>query len=148
MGPLYKIKKRKRLYLRAAALAVLLVFSCTCCSGRSSPSSVAENTGEPAVNKIERAGQTEADDTKEVIRKLMEEQGYGEPSIENTAAIVTDAIPGVVFSHVEQINDEAGKGIRITGENGAEYNVYIDKTGNVFGIKDLKTGEYIFAVYE
>lgn len=140
--------RRKRSNLRFAVLAVLLVFSCTCCARKSSSSPEAENPSEQAVIEVESAGQAEADDMKEVIRKTMEEQGYSEMSIENTAITVTDAVPGITFSQVEPINDEVGKGIKITGENGVEYNVYIDKTGNVFGIKDLKTGEYVFAVYE
>lgn len=143
-----KIKKLKRLYLRTAALAVLLVFSCTCCSGRSSPSSGAGNSGEQAVIETENTGQADDDDIKEVIRKTMEAQGYDEMSIVNTAFTINDAIPGVTFSKAEPINDKVGKGIRITGKNGAEYNVYIDKVGNVSGIKDLKTGDYVFAVYE
>ena len=44
--------------------------------------------------------------------------------------------------------DETGKNIWITGEEGLKYSIYIDRNGTVFGIKETDTENYIYAVYE
>ena len=85
---------------------------------------------------------------KETIRRAMEEQGYSEAQTENVLITITDTLPGIVINRAEPIVDEVGKGVMITEEKGEMYNVYINKRGNVFGIKELKTGEYIFSTYE
>lgn len=149
-----KFGSRKALTIILFIAAVLFLFGAT--TGRfhqlhllnRSLSPKPEKTDEWSTIEAENMGQTEGEVTKEVIRKAMETRGYSESQIENTVITVTDALHGIMISQVEPIEEAVGKGIRITGKNGAEYDVYIDKSGNVFGIKDLKTGDYIYAAYE
>lgn len=151
--------------LMTAALAVSLIFFCTCCAGASVSSPKVEEPDEETVAEVEdieqmgefdgqeatkdeRVGQAEVDNMKETIRRAMEEQGYSEAQTENVLITITDTLPGIVINRAEPIVDEVGKGVMITEEKGEMYNVYINKRGNVFGIKELKTGEYIFSTYE
>ena len=125
-----------------AVLAVSLIFFCTCCAGASMSSSRVEKPDEQTVEDIKNTKQIET------IRKVMEEQGYSETQTENILITVTDTLPEIVITRIEPIEDEIGKGVMITGKKKERYNVYINKKGNVLGIKELKTDEYIFSTYE
>ncbi len=169
---------RKKLNLATAVLVAALVFFCTCCAGTTAASKEEsgektaagvestgqeesgektaagvgstgqEEPGEKTAAGVGSKGQEGKGDMKEIIWKVMEAQNYSEIQAENLLITVTDTLPGIVISGAEPIEDENGKGIGITEENGKKYNVYIDKTGNVFAIKDMETGKYVFSVYE
>ena len=147
----------------AAAIIALILVLCTGCSGtrmaaaepQAPVRAVAENPGTtqaparsmPGLSPGSQ-GQTMDGFSQEMIQELMKEQGYGEEQAEDVVALLEDMLPGFVIQGAGLAEDETGKNIWITGEEGLKYSIYIDRNGTVFGIKETDTENYIYAVYE
>lgn len=49
---------------------------------------------------------------------------------------------------IDEYFDEVGNGLYVTNIENKEYIVYMDNYGYIYGIKDVQTGSYIYAVIE
>lgn len=116
---------------------VLAVLFTTSCDVNNQKNDTNQPTSEKNVEEDNMEGEimvllelTDRDTAAEVVEKVHE---YA-----SDAAIV----------EAKDYTDDVGNGLQLKTDDGKTFNVYMYEDGTIFGIKDIETQDYVYAVYE